>query len=449
MRRDKVAKPTLYLPVEIKAREFKAKVLLAMVAAREGFRVYLGSKVSIDRLIRQKAEVGGIYFYKGGKAEAELRAIKQRTERFVVLDEELGPAVQDLGYFYKRRIYPGTEAYVDRLYVIGERHREVVAEVRPQLLDKVEVTGWPRVDLWRAAFKAPYAAEIEALRARFGEFLLFSSDFGILSEQTIAQEVVRLRQVQSSQEEYDHYERSMRAAYADSLAFVELVKGIDADPEFPPLIIRPHPSEDIRHWQRHLAGLQRVKVIFEGEISPWLHASRGLLHRGCTTAVQAYVGQIPVLYWVGGQAQVKHETLSYQVSRPVADYPELKQACQLIMAGQYQMPDSVEVAGKLCIDEHRLACDKIVASLQTMAVAAEPPFRLPSWQHGLRFAWGRLNEYREMRGWGYARQKLAKARRKMAGGIHQAEVAEVAARLLPDFSGSIIECDFNVVELEA
>ena len=444
----KVAKPTLYLPVEIKAREFKAKVLLAMLAAQQGFRVYLGSKVSIDRLVREKAASGGIYFYKGGKSERDLRAIKQRTERFVVLDEELGPAVQDLGYFYKRRIYPGTETYVDRLYVIGEKHREVIAEVRPQLLDKVEVTGWPRVDLWRAAFKAPYAAEIKALQARFGEFLLFSSDFGILSEQTINQEVARLRQVKSSQEEYDHYERSMRAAYADFLAFVELVKRMDADAEFPALIIRPHPSEDIRHWQRHLGGLQRVKIIFEGEISPWLYAARGLLHRGCTTAVQAYVGQTPVLYWVGGQAQIKHETLSYQVSSPVADYPALKQACQAIMAGHFQPPTSVEVASKLCIDE-QLACDKIIASLKTLAVTAEPPFRLPSWRYGLRFAWGRFNQYREMRGWGYARQKLAKAQRKMAGGIHQAEVAEVAHKLLPEFSGVIVECDFNVVEVEA
>jgi len=443
----KPAKPTLYLPVEIKAREFKAKVLLALIAARQGFRVYLGSKVAIDRLIREKPSRGGIYFYKGGKAEKDLRAIKQRTERFVVLDEELGPAVQDLEYAYKRRIYPGTESYVDRLYVIGEAHRQVIAQVRPQLLAKVEVTGWPRVDLWRTDFKAPYATDVQALQARFGQFLLFSSDFGILSEQTISQEVARLRQVKSSQEEYDHYERSMRAAYADFLDFVELVKRMDADLEFPALIIRPHPSEDIRLWYKHLDGLQRVKIIFDGEISPWLYASRGLLHRGCTTAVQAYVGKTPVLYWVGGQAAIKHETLSYQVSRPVADYQALKLACQAIMSGDFELPASVEVDSKLCIGE-QLASDKIVASLMAMAVAREMQFRLPGWRQKARFAWGVLNEYREQRGWGYARQKLAKAQRKMSGGIHQHEVADVAGKLLPDFTGSISEIDFNVVEVE-
>ncbi len=444
----KLAKPTIYLPVEIKAREFKAKVLLALIAARQGFRVYLGSKVSIDRLVREKSGNGGIYFYKGGKAAKDLHAIKQRTERFVVLDEELGPAVQDLGYFYKRRIYPGTEGYVDRLYVIGDVHREVIAQVRPQLLDKVEVTGWPRVDLWRADFKIPYAADIQTLQARFGQFLLFSSDFGILSEQTINQEIARLRQVKSSQEEYDHYERSMRAAYADFLDFVELVKRMDADPEFPPLIIRPHPSEDIRLWHKHLSGLQRVKIIFEGEVSPWLYASCGLLHRGCTTAVQAYVGKTPVLYWVGGQAAIKHETLSYQVSRPVADYLTLKQACQAIISGDFELAASVEVDSKLCVGE-QLACERIVASLKNMAVASEVPFCLPDWKQKLRFIWGRANEYRETRGWGYARQKLAKAQRKMAGGIHQQEVSAAAYKLMPGFSGSIVERDFNLIEVEA
>jgi hypothetical protein len=336
---------------------------------------------------------------------------------------------------------------VDKLYVIGDVHREVIAQVRPQLLDKVEVTGWPRVDLWRADFKAPYASDIQALQDRFGQFLLFSSDFGILSEQTITQEMTRMRQVKSSQEEYDHYERSMRAAYADFLDFVELVNRMDADPEFPVLIIRPHPSEDIRHWHKYLSGLQRVKIIFEGEISPWLYASSGLVHRGCTTAVQAYVGKKPVLYWVGGRAAIKHETLSYQVSRPVADYAALKQACQAIISDDFEFPASVEVDSKLCTGE-QLASDKIVASLKRLAVAEEAPFSLPRWKQKIRFVWGRANEYREMRGWGYARQKLAKAQRKMAGGVHQQEVSTVTHKLMPDFSGSIIECDFNLVVVE-
>lgn len=99
--------PTLYLPIEIKPREFKAKVLLALVAANRGFRVYLGTKASINRLVNRKAEKGGIYFYKGGKHDLALRKIKSVSDYFVVLDEELGPAVQDLEYAYRRRIYPG------------------------------------------------------------------------------------------------------------------------------------------------------------------------------------------------------------------------------------------------------------------------------------------------------------------------------------------------------
>lgn len=443
----KLAKPTIYLPIEIKAREFRAKVLLALMAARQGFRVYLGSKVSIDRLVREKSGKGGIYFYKGGKSAKDLQAIKQRTERFVVLDEELGPAVQDLEYAYKRRIYPGTEELIDKLYVIGDIHKDVITHVRPELLGAVEVTGWPRVDLWREDFKALHADEIQNLEARFGKFILFSSDFGILSEQTIAQEMTRLHLVKSSQEEYDYHEKSMRSAYADFLDFVELVKCIDADLEFPPLIIRPHPSEDIRHWHRHLGALRRVKIIFEGEISPWLYASSGLIHRGCTTAVQAYVGKTPVLYWIGGRSAIKHETLSYQVSYSIEKYTDLKKSCLEIMSGNFQLAISVDINRKLYIDDE-LACNKIVASLEGLTVACEPPFQLPSWKQKARFLWGRVNEYREERGWGYARQKLAKSQRKMSGGIHLPEVAHVAKKLLPNFTGAINEIDFNVIEIE-
>lgn len=444
-----VDKPTIYLPVEIKAREFRSKVLLAMLAAQKGFRVYLGTKVSIDKLIKEKYRYGGIYFYKGGKSKDFLVWLKQRAEYFVVLDEEMGPAVQDLEYVYRRRIYPGTEEYVDRLFVIGERHRKVISEVRPQLLSKVEVTGWPRVDLWRASFKSSYSSDIKNLKERFGDFLLFSSDFGILSEESIDQEMERLRRVKSSEEEYAHYERSMRLAYGDFLEFVELVKRINSDCEFPALVIRPHPSEDIRHWHNHLGNLKRVKIIFEGEVSPWLYASSGLLHRGCTTAVQAYVAELPVLYWVGGRAQVKKDTLSYQVSLPVVDYLELRQVCQVIMTGQYQMPLAVAVTDKVHIDENQLACDKIVASLSSLSVSNEPAFQLPAWRKLLRIVRGRFNETRINYGLGRDREKLARIRRKMPGGIHQVEVVKVANDLLPGFSGSIIECDYNVVEIDA
>ena len=73
------------------------------------------------------------------------------------------------------------------------------------------------------------------------------------------------------------------------LDIVELFKLWDNDSNVPKIIVRPHPSEDIAVWEKALKGMKKTLVIHEGPISPWLDASMGLLHRGCTTAIEAAV----------------------------------------------------------------------------------------------------------------------------------------------------------------
>ena len=60
-------KPNLYLPIEIKYREFLSNLLLASFAVKSGFRVYIGSKDAIATLINTKNDKGGIFFIKEAK----------------------------------------------------------------------------------------------------------------------------------------------------------------------------------------------------------------------------------------------------------------------------------------------------------------------------------------------------------------------------------------------
>lgn len=327
-------KPTIYLPVEIKARELKAKVLLAMIASRNGFRVYLGTKHAVDRLVKRKMQKGGIYFYKGGKPASTLEKLRYRVDHFVVLDEEMGPAVQELDRYYQGRIYPGTEGMVDQIFLIGQTHLDALRRVRPKLASRAHVTGWPRVDLWRPEFKRQFESEVEALRRRFGDYLLFSSDFGIVSEDTLEAERERLRASNFTEETRNHFLQQLELAFRDFLDFIELVRTIDSDPTFPPLVIRPHPSEDIGTWHRHLPLLRKTYIAFDGEISPWLYASRGLIHRGCTTAVQAYFSQIPAIYIGSANTEPKKDTLSYLTSHFAPSFQILSELAIKVWNGE-------------------------------------------------------------------------------------------------------------------
>lgn len=443
----KTAKPTIYLPIEIKAREFKSKVLMAVMAAESGFRVYMGTKRSIDRLVLGAAEKkGGIYFYKGGKSISALEDIKGKVDSFVVLDEEMGPAIHDLDMYCRRRIYPGTESLIDKLFVIGCEHKNKLELARPGLAGRVFVTGWPRVDLWRSEFKGQYSYGGDAIRARYGKFILFSSDFGFLTERKVLQEIDRFQNISTSAIDVENYKALAWSAYKDFNDFVDLVRRVDLDENFPPLIIRPHPAEDISEWAARLGGLKRVKIVFEGEVGTWLHAAVGLVHRGCTTAVQAHVAGIPSVYLVGNHSQPKFETLTYKVSMPASSYDELLMRCVEMYRGRVESKD-VDVSDRIFVDKE-LACTKIIKHLKEINSRPMMAFRVNRFSRFFRFVVCYFNEYREMKGWGLERDKLAKAKRKMFGGIHESEVFDVVNNLRPGFSGTVIECDFNLVEID-
>ena len=80
-------KISLYLPIELKARELAPKVFLSLVAANKNFRIYLGTQATISRIISTKKETGGVYFYKGGLSLNLIKNIK-KCSKFIILDEE-------------------------------------------------------------------------------------------------------------------------------------------------------------------------------------------------------------------------------------------------------------------------------------------------------------------------------------------------------------------------
>src|SRR5690554_6483476 len=79
-------KKLLVLPIEVKKREYLAKLYLGMLAANEGFQVVLGSHDS-KAILRLR---NGIYFYKDHAvvSKARLATSKLNGHKVFALDEE-------------------------------------------------------------------------------------------------------------------------------------------------------------------------------------------------------------------------------------------------------------------------------------------------------------------------------------------------------------------------
>ena len=63
-------------------------------------------------------------------------------------------------------------------------------------------------------------------------------------------------------------------------------------------ILRPHPSENPKHWNKLVQNSNNVKVIYEDSISPWIIASKAVIHSSCTSGIEAFLMRKPVISYI-------------------------------------------------------------------------------------------------------------------------------------------------------
>ena len=152
------------------------------------------------------------------------------------------------------------------------------------------------------------------------------------------------------------------------------------------IVVRPHPTENQEIYRQIAAQCQRVQVTNEGNVVPWLMATKAVIHNGCTTGVEAYFMGLPAIsyratvndYYDYGFYQLPNR-LSYQCF----NFEELRETLGKILNGEIGAAGGekrVALANNhLAAKDGPLACERIVDVLQTMIESRsqmdKPPFR--------------------------------------------------------------------------
>ena len=180
MARDKTH---IYMPLEILFREFSPKLLLSYFACMNGFRVYIGTKAGIDKILKSKSSGrSGIYFSNQILNKPKFVSdIKSKCEHFVVSDEELGAAVANLKFSIKNRVK--NSKLISKYLVLSEKIKKEVIKQDRKFKPITEVTGWTKYDFYRDKNKNFYFKEAKEIKKEHGNFFLLSSNYGALSSE--------------------------------------------------------------------------------------------------------------------------------------------------------------------------------------------------------------------------------------------------------------------------
>lgn len=286
-------KPVVYFPIEVQHRELPSRLLIAVHLLAEGFHVVIGSHWSLVTEANQAAFPPGLYLFKTvnriqGNA---MRSVVTHGHLAAANDEEVLNAVNDGGFLLS--FADNAAAACGLFFAQSEGHRDAVIERFPHLAGKVRVVGNPRIDLMLPVNRGVFEVadpRVDGCKP----YILFNTNYGTINSVwndrqgvTAVAEAAGALDGDDRQAKIREFEQIVAWEKTNFLAMtalltwtVENVKGLN-------IVVRPHPAERTRHWEKALAGLPDTHLIPRSDPHPWILGAKLVVHTGCTTGLEA------------------------------------------------------------------------------------------------------------------------------------------------------------------
>ncbi len=308
-------------------------VLLGWTLAQKGAEVFLVPMYQQSFEVASLAPDFVLVNYHRMNNRRLVQAYAESGIRVGVLDTE-GGIFGDVDKELTGLVERSDPRLVDLYCLWGPRQHESFMKHRLLPREKVFVTGCPRYDFcvapWRRAL--PRVAVDERPQ------ILVNTRFPLVFPRFQRTAADEMRVLMGMGQDPGYVRELARQNY---LVWAELLRTTaDLARSFPEalIVVRPHPFEDRRIYEDVLADLENVKVIQEGTVLPWISASRLLVQRDCSTAVEAtFMGVEPVsLEWI--EAPVLHNPVSSAVSRPIISLGHLHDFVASALNGGVAVP---------------------------------------------------------------------------------------------------------------
>lgn len=319
----------LFVPIETKVRELHGKILFSLIAANAGFRVIVGDQRVVRDIL--PLQLPGIYVDKSVAQSKNkwFKRIKALGNDIVAWDEE-GLIFHDGSYVEKRFSKEAFEQ-VEKFYAWGKHHEEEILKTFPHAGRKILVSGNPRFDMLRPELRSFYSKYKDAIRSRIGRYVLINTNFGHVNHFVGPKYKEKIRKRGRGLEMITFIREWRKFQEKVFNAFVEAIKALAENIEDVQFVIRPHPSENHDFWRDLTSEFDNVHVEHEGNVIEWILAADCVIHNDCTTAVESYLLDVPVIAFRPEQS-IKFETyLPNALSHTAASIDDLVEAVRRVV----------------------------------------------------------------------------------------------------------------------
>ena len=312
----------LYIPIETKVREFHGKLLLSLFAAEKGFNVVLGSQDDLRQELHNL--VPGIYLDKSISETKIPWFRKFRSLGYTVCawDEE-GLVFFDHATYQKMRFCDEAFDHVSLFFAWGDNQAEAMLSKRPDISERIRVTGNPRFDFLRPEFHCFYTDEVERIRSKFGSIILINTNFSFVNHFQGDERIRRQLNSYSISSQPGFFEGWTNAQRDAFESFQRLIPVLSVRYPEHTVLVRPHPSESFDPWNILADQFDNVVVNAEGNVQEWILASDVLVHFNCTTGIEAFYLDVPSIAFPKAQHDFYIQPLPNNLSIQATEVDEL------------------------------------------------------------------------------------------------------------------------------
>lgn len=286
----------IYLSSEIAARELPSNLHLAKIAASRGHEVWIVEDLTFRWMARLGVFRRGVFHAKSLNFRKDKDAfhnlLVEKSFTLTSMDQEAGIQREDIDNFVEMRFSPtDVRERVSKIFCWGSHDYSALCEAFPEVKEKFVLSGSPRVDYWRRSKDFRVPSEISDLQP----YALFSSNFASNRLLPIWQIIGEHYPKNPAGPEISWFSRtqeylsSFSKELSSLVAFREAIHVLLARNPALNVVVRPHPREDTRAWDYLAEHNERVKVIRQGDLAPWIANSEFLVHSKCTSSLEAYL----------------------------------------------------------------------------------------------------------------------------------------------------------------
>ncbi len=293
-------KKVIIFPIEIKSRDLIPRLEIAAKFVEKNYHVIVGEQTAIVKNI-EKLPVG-ILFEKSISKLKEKRFKKFISLGFKIcsLDEEGINAFHNPRSYKKSRFSYLNLSLASKIFVWGSFEKKIILQNKKfkKFKNKIINSGHNKIDLWIKNNNL-FEKEQKKLKKKYGEYIFLVSNFAYPHRDgdEFLINISKKAGLLDNKKDWEILKYNMNYRKFVFKKYLKLIKKLHENFPNKKIILRPHPSENIKKWKLSLKKFQNVGVVYKYEISPWIKSCKYFIHSSCTTGLEAYFrGKKPISY---------------------------------------------------------------------------------------------------------------------------------------------------------